>query len=449
MLFWDDSHGAKSPVSPFPVAPLYGNIFLNWMVVATTAATGLAVANILRKKDNLVKVVGTSASIITIIAAQFILFPELRQKTFNAQTVAGAGIISISTWIYHYKKSLPEPLQISGLEDPIVTQGLLENVENGKEDTENKLLAPVPSITSVAQTYSSNSIRPTAQSIKWAVGCVAILSAGALFHDYSDQKWTSKGAWSNRIPLVDDVQRYFAPKELTPAVWGKTQSNPHCIEGWTRREKLHTGSLKLQEWESLFPTSSCPVYPIPREGMFFHQYWTGPWRAFNEISIEAFLGTQRLGDGHRLIYWYENGGPPEDVRARWTGNERGQYVLFRELDRTEEAKGYCVENMPEWNDRNVNLPYTAKSDLVRNFLLAKYGGIWLGADTIPLRDLTPVIRSGPVAPSVSSPILLRSVGHFDPIVALRRCLDKSPRCVWSGRFWSWHQDAGDFLFTAL
>jgi hypothetical protein len=67
------------------------------------------VANILRKKDNLVKLVGTSASIVTIISAQWLLIADLRQSTWTVQTVFGSGIIAISTWCYHYYKQQPPP----------------------------------------------------------------------------------------------------------------------------------------------------------------------------------------------------------------------------------------------------------------------------------------------------------------------------------------------------
>jgi len=42
----------------------------------------------------------------------------------------------------------------------------------------------------------------------------------------------------------------------------------------------------------------------------------------------------------------------------------------------------------------------SESDIVRNFLLGKYGGIWLDEDTIPIRDMTPMIRCGPSAAGV-------------------------------------------------
>jgi len=49
--------------------------------------------------------------------------------------------------------------------------------------------------------------------------------------------------------------------------------------------------------------------------------------------------------------------------------------------------------------KEIKLPVPTRSDLIRLLLLSKFGGIWLDADSIPLRDFTPLIRVGPVAPS--------------------------------------------------
>jgi mannosyltransferase OCH1-like enzyme len=64
--------------------------------------------------------------------------------------------------------------------------------------------------------------------------------------------------------------------------------------------------------------------------------------------------------------------------------------------------------MPEWSDpayqKEVNLPIETRSDLIRLLLLSKYGGIWLDADSIPLRDFTPLVRVGAVVPSYDGTI---------------------------------------------
>lgn len=79
---------------------------MNLSVLIFTAATGLVVANILRKKDNLVKLVGSSASMVSVAAVQFFVFPQLREDTLTLKTFVGGGIIVVSTWLYNRNTSL-------------------------------------------------------------------------------------------------------------------------------------------------------------------------------------------------------------------------------------------------------------------------------------------------------------------------------------------------------
>jgi len=59
--------------------------------------------------------------------------------------------------------------------------------------------------------------------------------------------------------------------------------------------------------------------------------------------------------------------------------------------------------MREWMDadyrKEIKMPIASRSDLIRLLLLSKFGGIWLDGDSIPLRDFTPLVRAGPVAPT--------------------------------------------------
>lgn len=101
-IFWD---GFSRSTTDDPV-PLVHSVVLHIALVIASAGTGLVIANILRKQDNLVKIVGTSAAIVVIIFAQFLLFPSLRATTLNLHTTLGVTIIAISTWTYnHYKQT--------------------------------------------------------------------------------------------------------------------------------------------------------------------------------------------------------------------------------------------------------------------------------------------------------------------------------------------------------
>jgi hypothetical protein len=204
------------------------------------------------------------------------------------------------------------------------------------------------------------------------------------------------------LNVVDDVEDFFVPNHITPAVWGKPYSNTRCAEDWAYMYAYLTSS-NFSNWETAYVNSSCHIYPIPKGGLIFHVHWAGNWRPFNEYLIEAWLATQRLEHGHRLLYWYEDEGPPEDVRQRF--NKYSDYVEFRKLDSANEGIGYCITDMPEWNKLRLSKEHDGDiqtlNDIVRYLLLAKYGGVWLDADMIPLRDLTPMLRVGPSASSVS------------------------------------------------
>jgi solute carrier family 35 (UDP-sugar transporter), member A1/2/3 len=105
-IFWD---GFSRSTTDGPVS-LVHSVVLHIALVVASAGTGLVIANILRKQNNLVKIVGTSAGIVVIIFAQFLLFRSLRATTLNMHTAAGVAIIAISTWTYnHYKQTNNSP----------------------------------------------------------------------------------------------------------------------------------------------------------------------------------------------------------------------------------------------------------------------------------------------------------------------------------------------------
>ncbi|TVY82667.1 CMP-sialic acid transporter [Lachnellula suecica] len=78
-------------------------------LVVITAGTGLVVAVVLRARDNILKMIGTAASLITIAASQYVLLPELRASTFTPWRVCGGGIVATSTWCYNHYSQEPWP----------------------------------------------------------------------------------------------------------------------------------------------------------------------------------------------------------------------------------------------------------------------------------------------------------------------------------------------------
>lgn len=69
-----------------------------------TSGVGLIVAAMLRKKDNLTKLVGTSISLLTIAITQYIIFPALRSSGFTTWKIMGGLMVMIATGCYNYFK---------------------------------------------------------------------------------------------------------------------------------------------------------------------------------------------------------------------------------------------------------------------------------------------------------------------------------------------------------
>lgn len=329
-------------------------VLLTLAIILMTAVTEILVAVILKERDSLAELVGSSSVPVFLTISQGVLFPDLRQKAWNLRTTLLIITTAILVWTYHACQTRVPWRELSNADYKRV-RGL-----------------------------------QTTRSIVVTVFSVALLTLMFLSVQH--------------ILLLKsiDTERFFAAHKITPAVWGKTDNPSRCVESWVIREGVLPSTVALQDWEHSYLRSGCPVYPIPKGGLIFHQYWKGPWRAFNSISIEAFLATQRLADGHRMVYWYEGEGPPETIRRKYGDGEFGRYVEFRQLDRDRQARGSCVEAMPEWNNKTYREELGMKdpADIVSHLILHNYGGIWLSPDTILMRDLTPLIRSGPSAPAM-------------------------------------------------
>ncbi|KAJ3026830.1 hypothetical protein HDV00_011579 [Rhizophlyctis rosea] len=204
--------------------------------------------------------------------------------------------------------------------------------------------------------------------------------------------------------IAPDLARYFAPNNITPAIWGnQPPKDDGCIYHYLRFNKIYTNTTAARDFETTLAQSGCPIYPsMP---MLTHVYRDGPWLLFQLITIDSWLATQRLSDGHKLVYWYTVD-PGQKIRERYAAWTGAGVLEFRVFDPATEAKGTCIEGMREWWDeayqKEVGWRKVSASDLIRTLLLSKYGGIWLDTDDIVLRDLTPLIRAGPMVPQIRS-----------------------------------------------
>lgn len=104
-------------------------------LVGLTAGVGLIVAVILRRGDNLLKMVGTSASLITIAASQFVIMPDLRATNFTPLKIWGGGLVAVSTWCYNHYKEQPWPAYDSvGRGNHEELSPLPDSLHSGEED---------------------------------------------------------------------------------------------------------------------------------------------------------------------------------------------------------------------------------------------------------------------------------------------------------------------------
>ncbi|APA08769.1 predicted protein [Sclerotinia sclerotiorum 1980 UF-70] len=116
-----------------------------------TSGVGLIVAAMLRKKDNLMKLVGTSISLLTIAATQYATFPELRIPGFTAWKITGGLVVMISTVFYNYfKDTSPEQANLLSQLLPASNEDINDGEFSGPEKSATalalaKLFSWVPS----------------------------------------------------------------------------------------------------------------------------------------------------------------------------------------------------------------------------------------------------------------------------------------------------------------
>jgi len=267
-----------------------------------------------------------------------------------------------------------------------------------------------------AQTHtpSSSIYKPTIGKLAGALGFIILLASLVSLIPQNERS------------IKNDVKNFFAPQGIKPAAWDVPIQDPDCVRRYSGGGEVNHNSSFLADLDERIVESGCSVFPIPDAGLIVsspllvyysekplisftlsqtHLFWAGKWRdASHSMTLDAWLATQPWETSSSLIWWYEGAGPSEEWADKYTGSESPyrNVVSFRRFDEAL-AEGTCLTSMREWMDadyrKEIKLPVPTRSDLIRLLLLSKFGGIWLDADSIPLRDFTPLIRVGPVAPS--------------------------------------------------
>ncbi|GAA5926530.1 uncharacterized protein JCM15063_000301 [Sporobolomyces koalae] len=363
-----------------------------FLVASVTASTGLVVALILRQRDNLVKLVGASLCITTVFVLQHVLFPLTDGLDFR--TTFGIGILTIATFSYNWYKDhdMEEPAKSTGVYLELATS------EDGDTPAGSKTeLGGAPARQTPLRDSHSSLYRPTTSKFAIAFGGLLLLSSLVSLIPPSERS------------IKNDVKAFFTPQGIKPAAWDLPLRDVDCVRKYAGGGEVNRNSSVLADLEERIVESGCPVFPVPDAGLITHLFWAGKWRtASHALTLDAWLATQSFATSS-LIWWYEGDGPSEDFAAKYTGpaSPYRHVVSFRRFDEAL-ADGTCLTDMREWNDpayrKEKNLPIPTRSDLIRLLLLSKFGGIWLDADSVPMRDFTPLIRAGPVAPSYGGTI---------------------------------------------
>ncbi|GAA5901400.1 uncharacterized protein JCM6883_000200 [Sporobolomyces salmoneus] len=356
-----------------------------FLVASVTAATGLVVALILRQRDNLVKLVGASLCITTVFVLQHLLFPLTDGLDFR--TTFGIGVLTIATWSYNwYKDNDADPEY-----RPSSAYVELSTSEDGDTPSSSKTeLNSTP--LSETQNSPPSPYQPTIPKFAAALGFILLLSSLVSFIPPSERS------------IKNDVKKFFAPQGIKPAAWDIPVQNLNCVKKFSGGGEVNKNSSFMADLEERIVESGCSVFPVPDAGLITHLFWAGKWRpASHALTIDAWLATQPFKTSS-LIWWYEGDGPSPEFAEKYTGSNSPyrNVISFRRWDDSL-AEGTCLDGMREWMDADyreeLKMPVATRSDLIRLLLLAKFGGIWLDADSIPLRDFTPLVRAGPVAPS--------------------------------------------------
>ncbi|KAF9345223.1 hypothetical protein BGX26_003389, partial [Mortierella sp. AD094] len=170
---------------------------------------------------------------------------------------------------------------------------------------------------------------------------------------------------------------------------------------------IHTSAHCLdyltQEHKYLIPSKSTSS---PRN-MDFHVFWRGPITDKLYLSAHSFLFTQPL-DRSKLHLWIDSaylpGGVPEDYTknkyaAPLVSEPLNRFIQIHAWDQTAElAYSYGEQEEDSLNENKQqsqkSVSSVALSDEARFLILNRNGGIYLDADVLLLKDMSPFFDSG-------------------------------------------------------
>ncbi|GAA5989047.1 hypothetical protein JCM5350_003639 [Sporobolomyces pararoseus] len=387
--------------SPPPIPPLSTTSSSNLsealpafsLIVTITALTGLIVALILRQKDNLVKLVGSSLCITTVFVLQHLVFPKTDGLDFR--TSFGIGVLTLATWTYnHYKEigddgnnnnnSPPPPSrsQYSQLSTNSPHSEEEEDDENSSSSSSDKIIfqhnpdtpsssfsseSPIfpPTTTSTLSTTGTSNgddlYTPTPTRLLIGFSLVLLISTLTSLQPSTTTTTSSerdlmsktrsdssgKGQKEKELVLKDleliNKEQEKEEENIGIASWiqfeqeeeeeeeGTTKRGIECLSRRGGEEEDSNLSIKTMN------RNGCKVFPLPDQGLITHVFWSGErWRIPSfELLIDSWLATQDLttNTNNHLIWWYESTNePPSSFMDTYSESTFKNFITFKKFN---------------------------------------------------------------------------------------------------------------------
>ncbi|KAG0028736.1 hypothetical protein BGZ81_004464 [Podila clonocystis] len=182
-------------------------------------------------------------------------------------------------------------------------------------------------------------------------------------------------------------------------------TSAHCLAYLSRDHEYLMPSRQARK----LPNSSVArkkLQDTPPLPMDFHIFWKGPVSDKLSMSVHAFLFTQPL-DRARLNLWIDSSDLPGGVAEDYEQNEFAKPIVAPAVAKHVQIHAWDQKALEEFaygsqESRQEDLPPStgpvtppvALSDEARFLILYRYGGMYLDADVLLLKDISPFYDAG-------------------------------------------------------
>ncbi|KAG0198842.1 hypothetical protein BGX28_007774 [Mortierella sp. GBA30] len=190
-------------------------------------------------------------------------------------------------------------------------------------------------------------------------------------------------------------------------------TSAHCLDFLTREHEYLIPAKALQ---TDTPTKTLPKTSTASSPIDFHIFWRGPITDKLSLSAHSFLFTQPLKRAH-LHLWIDSADLPDGLPEDYTRNIHAAPLVREPLSRfitihawdqaAELAYSYAeeenaktqelereLESLSSQEQEQKPVKPVALSDEARFLILNRNGGIYLDADVLLLKDMSPFHDSG-------------------------------------------------------